>query len=283
MAWATFNHQDPDFTLDQLSANRRLQPNADLAVLGTAVVSGPCGTIQVLVPDCTVPPVGNDVQIDLRHVVELQMGPAFDMGLALPPLDLTLSLCPSSLEPTLGLQCLAYWEEINPLLTEWRSVNNAKCPECSRVIKVNMSRHLRMMHTEYVCYWRCPVSACPIWFTPELNGKDHIEHTHQFREGRGHSFYECLRKFGLEWFGSRAFFEQRKVTGQSLWMDLALARRSGHQKPRLRTTPPIFQGCHQPAAVIVHWDARFICSADLYAVSDRLFDGPNLCQFSVIR
>ena len=42
-------------------------------------------------------------------------------------------------------------------------------------------------------------------------------------------FYECLRQFGLEWFGSRSFFDQRKDTGQSLWMDLALARRSGQE------------------------------------------------------
>ena len=82
---------------------------------------------------------------------------------------------------------------------------------------------------QYVCYWRCPVPDCSLWFTSELNGKDHIEHTHRFREGHGHSFYECLGKFGLEWFGSRAFFEERKVTGQSLWMDLALARHSGQE------------------------------------------------------
>ena len=103
-------------------------------------------TIQVLVPDCTVPPVGNDVRIDLRHVVELTMGPAFDMGLDLPPPDLAFALCPNSLQPTLGLQRRAYWEEINPLLAEWCSVNNAKCPECSRLIKVNMFRHLRHAH-----------------------------------------------------------------------------------------------------------------------------------------
>ena len=92
-----------------------------------------------------------------------------------------------------------------------------------------MSRHLHLVHTQFVCYWRCPVPVCPSWFTSELNGKDHIEHTHRFLEGRGHSFYECLRKFGLEWFGSRSLFDQRKGTGQSLWMDLALARCSGQE------------------------------------------------------
>ena len=66
MALATFNHQDPDFTFDPLSTNRRLHPSADLAVLGKVVVAGPTSeSIQVLVPDCTVPPVGNDVQIAL--------------------------------------------------------------------------------------------------------------------------------------------------------------------------------------------------------------------------
>ena len=33
----------------------------------------------------------------------------------------------------------------------------------------------------------------------------------------------------MEWFGRRTFFEQREVTGQALWMDLALARRSGQE------------------------------------------------------
>ena len=76
-----------------------------LPVLGTVVVAVPTReSIQVLIPDCTVPPVGNDVQLDLRHVVELQMGPAFDIGHKLPPPDLALSLAPNSLEPTLGIK-----------------------------------------------------------------------------------------------------------------------------------------------------------------------------------
>ena len=97
------------------------------------------------------------------------------------------------------------------------------------MIRVNMSRHLRLTHTTHVCYWRCPVPSCPLWFTSEQNGKDHIENIHHFREGRGYSFYECLREFGLEWFGSRAFFAEKNTTGQALWMDLALARRSGQE------------------------------------------------------
>ena len=104
VALAAYNHQDPDFAFDPISTNRHLQPGMAIAALGTGVVAGPTReSIQVLVPDCTVPPVGNDVQIDLRHVVELRMGPAFDMGHDLPPPDLALSLCPNSLEPTLGI------------------------------------------------------------------------------------------------------------------------------------------------------------------------------------
>ena len=92
-----------------------------------------------------------------------------------------------------------------------------------------MARHIRLCHTTYVCFWRCPVSTCPLWFTSELNGKDHIERIHRFSEGRGCSFYECLRNYGLEWYGSRTFFDQRKEATQSMWMDLALARRSGQE------------------------------------------------------
>ena len=92
-----------------------------------------------------------------------------------------------------------------------------------------MARHFRLCHTTYVCFWRCPVSTCPLWFTSELNGKDHIERIHRFREGRGCSFYECLRTYGLEWHGTRAFFDQRKEATQSIWMDLALARRSSQE------------------------------------------------------
>ena len=60
-------------------------------------------------------------------------------------------------------------------------MNDARCPECARVIRVNMSRHLRLSHTAHVCYWRCPVPSCPLWFMSELNGKDHIENIHHSR------------------------------------------------------------------------------------------------------
>ena len=127
MALAAFRHRYPDFALDPLSSNLRFQPCTDLAVLGTIVVAGPTPeSVQVLVPDCTIPPVGNDAVIDLRHVVELSMGTALDMGKELPPPDLASAICPNSLEPTVGLKHRDYWEEVNPLLAEWRSVNNAK-------------------------------------------------------------------------------------------------------------------------------------------------------------
>ena len=71
--------------------------------------------------------------------------------------------------------------------------------------------------------------SCSLWFTSELNAKDHIEGIHKFQEGHGTSFYECLRQYGIEWFGSRTFFEGRKLTNQAIWMDLALARRSGQE------------------------------------------------------
>ena len=127
-------------------------------------------SLHVLIPDCTIPPVDNDIVIDLRHVVEVSLGAPFDMGKELPPPDLAAVMCPNSLEPTLGLRCQDYWEEINTLLAEWRRVNNSKCPECHRVIKVNMLRHLRLVHTQFVCYWRCPVPECPLWFSSELSG-----------------------------------------------------------------------------------------------------------------
>ena len=60
-------------------------------------------SIQVLIPDCSISPVGNDVKVDIRHVVELSMGTPFDMGAELPPPDLAETLCPNSLDPTLVL------------------------------------------------------------------------------------------------------------------------------------------------------------------------------------
>ena len=148
--------------------------------------------------------------MDLHHLVTLSLGPAMDISDSVPASNLDRALCPNSLAPTLGLQRREYWEEINPLLAKWKNVNDTRCPECVRLIRVNMARHLRLVHSDYVCLWRCPVASCSLWFTSVLNAKDHIENIHRFREGRGTSFYECLRTYGLEWFGSRSFFDGRR-------------------------------------------------------------------------
>ena len=145
------------------------------------------------------------------------------------PFVMHLSLCENSLRPTLMVDRRVYWAEITPLLQRWQSVNNTSCPHCHRLIRVNMSRHLRASHTDNQCFWRCPVSTCHLWFSSELNGKDHLERIHGFREGQGCSFYECLRRFGMEWFGLRSYFDQREQSSQAMWMDMALARQSGQE------------------------------------------------------
>ena len=76
----------------------------------------------MLIPDCTVSPVGSDVIVDLRHVVELSMGTPFDMGVELSPPNPAVALCPNSLDPTLGLGRRDYWDEINPLLAQWQTL-----------------------------------------------------------------------------------------------------------------------------------------------------------------
>ena len=219
-----FGHEDADIGFDPLSANRRFSGAADLAVLGTLVFAGPTReTISVMVPDCIMPPVSGTVHIGLL------LGPAVDMTNWSPEENLAKSLCPASLADTLGLQRRAYWDELNPILKQWKSVNNSSCPDCQQFIKVNMGRHIRLKHTTYMCFWRCPVISCSLWFTAELNAKDHIEGIHKFKEGEGTSFYECLRRHGVEWFSSRTFFDQRKATNQAIWMDMALARRSSQE------------------------------------------------------
>ena len=225
-----FGHEDADVAFDPLSANRRFAGTADMAVLGTLVFAGPTReSISVMVPDCIVPPASGVVRVDLRHHVSLSLGPALDMASWVPEPNMERVLCPASLANTLGLQRREYWDELNPILKRWKSVNNSKCPECNILIKVNMGRHLRLKHSTYVCFWRCPVQSCSLWLTSELNAKDHIEGIHKFQEGHGTSFHECLRQYGIEWFGSRAFFDQRKDTTQAIWMDMALARWSGQE------------------------------------------------------
>ena len=84
VTFASFQHADRDIALDLLSTNRRLE--TDLTVPGTVIVAGATpDSIQIIITDCTIPPVGNDVQIDLRHVVvKLRLGSPFDMGCELP-------------------------------------------------------------------------------------------------------------------------------------------------------------------------------------------------------
>ena len=185
--------------------------------------------IFVLIPDSVSPTVDAESPVDIQHVVGLSLGSATNLSSTLPPEGLHLALCNNSLLPTLGLGRQDYWTEITPILRQWQSVNDASCPSCHRVIWVNMARHLRASHTQHQCFWHCPVTICPMSFSSELNGKDHLERIHSSRERLGYSFYDCLRQFGLEWFGRLTFFEECEVTGQALWMDLALARRFGQE------------------------------------------------------
>ena len=104
-----FDHADVDVAFDPLSTNRRFPAIADLAVLGTLVFGGPTReSIDVMIPDCLLPPVGEDVCIDLRHLVTLSLGPAVDMSDSMLPPNLDRALCPNSLAPTLGLQRWEY-------------------------------------------------------------------------------------------------------------------------------------------------------------------------------
>ena len=226
-----FRHSDADFARDPLSTNRRLVNTEELAIFGTMVVAGATADhIKVHIPDTfSGPTVNADSPVVLQHVVGLSLGPAVDLSSSLPAPNLDQALCRNSVLPTLTKRRRSYWAEVNPILQRWQNVNDAKCPVCDGLIRVNMSRHLRLSHTTCQCFWRCPVSSCPAWFASELYGKDHLEEVHKFSEGCGYSYYECLRRFGLEWFGRRSFFDQRGATGQALWMDLALARKAGQE------------------------------------------------------
>ena len=165
-----FDHDDASIAFDPLSANRRFPGAADLAVLGTLVFAGPtCHSISVMVPDCLLPPVDNMVRIDLRHHVGLSLGPAVDMTRWSPEAQLDRALCPGPLFDTLELQRRDFWAELNPILKQWKCVNGSKCPDCGELIKINMGRHIRLKHTTFQCFWRCPVLSCSLWFKSELN------------------------------------------------------------------------------------------------------------------
>ena len=173
--------------------------------------------------------VNADSPLGLQHVVGVQLRTPIDLSSSLPVADLDRALCDNSVTLCLIRKRKAYWSEINPILEKRQSVNDTKCPECDQVIPINMARHLRLEHTFCQCVWRCPVANCPSWFASEFNGKDHLESTHLFTEGNGYSSFECLRQFGLEWFDRRSFFDHSKTSAQALWMDIALARKSGQE------------------------------------------------------
>ena len=84
-----YNHDDVHVAFDPLSANRSFPSTNDLAVLGTLIFAGPTReSIDVMVPDCLLPPVGGTVWVDLRHHVSLSLGPGggYDqLGIRNPP------------------------------------------------------------------------------------------------------------------------------------------------------------------------------------------------------
>ena len=226
-AITAFRNGDTDNEKDPLSTNRRLFDSEGIELFGTMVVAGPTSdVIYVLIRDSTTCTADDVSPSNLQHVVGLSLGPAENLSAILPREELHLSLRDNSLRPTLIADRRAYWSEVTPLL---QNVNDTACPHCHRITQVNMSRHLCAAHTDNQCYWRCPVSTYPMWFSSELNGKDHLERIHSFREGQGCSFYECLRNYGMERFGKRSFFDQREQSSQAMWMDLALARQSGQE------------------------------------------------------
>ena len=213
-----FRHSDADLARDPLSTNRRLVNTEELELFGMMVVAGATADhIKVLIPDTFGGPTVNaNSPVVLQHVVGLTLGPAVDLSSSLPAPNLERALCRNSVLPTLNKRRGSYWSEVNPILQRWQNVNDAKCPVCDGLIRVNMSRHLRLSHTTYQCFWRCPVSSCPAWFASELYGKDHLEEVHKFSEGRGYSYYEYLRRFGLEWYGRSGM---ARKAGQELHND----------------------------------------------------------------
>ena len=162
-AITSFKHVDPDIARDPLSINRRLFGSDGIEIFGTMVVAGPSQeVIYVLVPDSTTCTADVIQPSDLK----LRLGAAENLSACVPREDLHLSLCDNSLCPTLTADRRDYWTEVTPLLRKWKDVNDSACPHCHKVIQVNMSRHQ--------CFWRCPVATCPLWFSSELNGKDHL-------------------------------------------------------------------------------------------------------------
>ena len=222
-----FDHDDASIAFDPLSANRRFPGAADLAVLGTLVFAGPtCHSISVMVPDCLQPPVDNMVRIDLRHHVGLSLGPAVDMTRWSPEAQLDRALCPGPLLDTLELQRRDFWAELNPILKQWKCVNGSKCPDCGELIKINMGRHIRLKHTTFQCFWRCPVLSCSLWFKSELNAKDHIEGIHHFMDSHSMNVSGATAWSGLPAGGSLMSETERHSHYGWTWLWLAGLARS---------------------------------------------------------
>ena len=197
-------------------------------MFGTMVVAGATSDhIKVLIPDTFSSPILNaNSPVVLQHVVGLSLGTAADLSSSLPADHLDQLLCRNSVLPTLKKKQNSYWAEIHPILEQWRGVNGSTCPVCKGFVKINMSRHLRLSHTTYQCFWRCPVPSCPAWFASAFLGKDHLEEIHGFSEGHGWSFHEfCV---GLAWSGT--------VAGLSLVREARRARHYGWTS-RWRVSP----------------------------------------------
>ena len=169
-AITAFQHPDADLARDPLSTNHWLINTAEMATFGTLVVAdSSTDHIRVLIPDTVGTRVKADSPLALQNVVGLRLGTAVDLSSSLPPPDLDLAFCDNLVLQSLIRRRKAYWTEINPILHKWQSVNETKCPECDRVIPINMARHLRLEHATCQCFWRCPVASCPRWFASEFH------------------------------------------------------------------------------------------------------------------
>ena len=125
-------------------------------MFGTMVVAGPTpDVIYVLIPDSTTSTADDVSPADLQHVVGLSLGSAENLNASVPQDDLHLALCDHSLRPTLTAGRQDYWAEISPILRKWQSVNDAMCPYCDRLIRVNMSCHLRASYGYALGASRC--------------------------------------------------------------------------------------------------------------------------------
>ena len=121
-----FDHEYADVAFDPLSANRHFPSTADLAVLGTLVFAGPTReSIDVMVPDCLLPPAGGAVR-----VVSRSLGPAVDMSNWVPETQLEKALCPISLAKTLGLQRRTIGRNLTP---SWKSGRVSTMPAARSV------------------------------------------------------------------------------------------------------------------------------------------------------